>query len=224
MSNLYLKNNNTCLNAKIIPLKGRELIKYKKTLRLNKLQREVLIGTLLGDSTIPKQKSNNYNVKFEQSIKNKEYIDHLYLIFKDWVGTGPKIRNIKGGGANDRQSVWFRTYKHEFFKYYYDIFYDGGKKKVPKNIKNLMTPRVIAYWFMDDGTKTISGYILNTQGFILEDQEFLVDVLKDLGLVCNLWRDKNSFKIYIMAESKWVFTDLVSSYVLECFYYKLHKR
>lgn len=69
-------------NNKIFKGKGLEL--YKRNLVLSELQREVLIGTLLGDATIPKQKNNtNYNIKFEQSKKNEEYVQHLYMIFKD---------------------------------------------------------------------------------------------------------------------------------------------
>ena len=35
--------------------------------------------------------------------------------------------------------------------------YKGRKKRVPKNINELLTPRGLAYWFMDDGTSYRSG-------------------------------------------------------------------
>lgn len=68
----------------------KELIEYKKGLKLTDYQRQVLIGTLLGDASIAKQLENRqHNVKFEQSIVKADYIDHLYLIFKDFVGAHP---------------------------------------------------------------------------------------------------------------------------------------
>ena len=113
----------------MIKRNNNNLVDYKKKLKLTKLQKQIIIGTLLGDATIVKQKfiNSTYNIKFEQSIQKKEYILHLYNIFKDWVGTELKIRNIKGGNANDRQSIWFRTFRHISFNYYYKIFYFNKK-------------------------------------------------------------------------------------------------
>lgn len=88
-------------------MKGKVLEIYKENLKLSELQHEILVGTLLGDATIPKQSGlRNHNVKFEQKIANADYVNHLYANFKDFVGTGPAIRNIRGGGgAVDRQSL-----------------------------------------------------------------------------------------------------------------------
>ena len=125
-------------------LKGSALTLYKQGLSkkgLSKIQKEILIGTLLGDASMQAMKGNQQsNVKFEQKIGQLDYINHLYEIFKDWVGTPPTIRNIKGGGAKDRQSVWFRTYRHPSFTFYKNIFYkkdNQGKqyKVVPKLIR-----------------------------------------------------------------------------------------
>jgi hypothetical protein len=57
-----------------------------KTLKLNDVQREVLIGTLLGDATMPKKNKNTSGffipyVKFEQKRASIEYINHLYDLF-----------------------------------------------------------------------------------------------------------------------------------------------
>ena len=43
-----------CYQAK--HLRGVKLIEYKKTLKLNAIQKEILVGTLLGDATIAKTK------------------------------------------------------------------------------------------------------------------------------------------------------------------------
>ena len=172
-------------------LRGNRLIAYKKTLKLTSIQKEVIIGTLLGDSTIPKQKAG-YNLKFEQTIRQEDYIWHLYEVFEPFVGTPPKVRNIKGGNAKDRQSIWFRTYRHDVFKFYYDFFYpidtqdlSRRKKKVPKMIHKVLTPRVLAYWFMDDGTynQKSKAFFFNTQGFCYSDICILSKALKFQKLI-----------------------------------------
>ena len=80
-------------------------------------------------------------VHFKQSISKADYIQHLYSVFYPFVGTPPRVRKIRGGGARDRQSIEFKTYSHPEFKFYDDLFYpllrypEGGRKKrVPENI------------------------------------------------------------------------------------------
>lgn len=207
-------------NKKIL---GEKLVGYKKTLILSKIQKEVLIGTLLGDATIVKQKTKSYNVKFEQSLKHQEYIYHLFEIFKDWVGTGPQIRNIlKNGNILDRKSIWFRTYRHISFLFYYNIFYNNGKKRVPLILNRIITERVLAYWFMDDGCKSKNGYHLNTQGFEFFEQKKLVNILnKKYDLDARIYKDRKYYFICIYNYKK--FYDLINPYILESMRYKLHE-
>ena len=174
-------------------LRGKALIKYKKSLKLTDLQREVLVGTLLGDASMPwKRDKPTYHIKFEQQIRQREYIQHLYEIFEPFVGTPPKIRNITG--ATNRQSIWFRTYSHPTFKFYSDNFYrivqNRRTKCVPKNIHRMLTPRALAYWFMDDGTLSGQDYLFSTQNFSLSDQKILQrGMLKNFDIQINIHKD-----------------------------------
>ena len=63
-------------------LKGKALREYKQTITLNTMQREILVGTLLGDASMPLQKGQPVLcVKFEQNISKAGYIQHLYSVF-----------------------------------------------------------------------------------------------------------------------------------------------
>lgn len=210
-------------------LRGKALIEYKSCLKLTNQQREILVGTLLGDASIPlKLGKPTYQVKFEQQIDKQEYVQHLYQIFEPFVGTPPKIRNIKGGGARDRQSIWFRTYGHPAFKFYYELFYrqnafnDKRKKRVPKNIHKLLTPQALAYWFMDDGTLSNQDYVFATQSFELSDQKRLQNALKKVfGIQVNIHKDKNKYRLYIRRNSEPVFIKAISEFVNPVFFYKI---
>lgn len=219
-------------------LRGKALIEYKKCLKLNNLQREVLVGTLLGDATIIAQSGKSgrccsprsggeYNIKFEQQVEKSEYIQHLYEIFEPFVGTPPKIRNITGGGAKDRQSIWFRTYRHTCFRFYYDIFYPQNMennqrtKRVPKHIRKLLTAKSLAYWFMDDGSfnKKNKYLTLSTHCFPLEDQQILVQTLKkNLNLQFKIYRDRNRY--FLMTQDIQQLKQLIQLNLQQCFYYK----
>lgn len=118
-------------------LKGTALVKYKENLAFTEEQKDVIVGTLLGDASISASKSN-YCLKFEQIYKQVDYLSHLYKIFEPFVGIGPKMRIIRNSFHKDYGvSCWFRTYAHICFKYYENIFYkydESGKRKkiVPK--------------------------------------------------------------------------------------------
>ena len=233
------KDSKSKVNYQAKNLRGIQLIEYKKTLKLTTIQKEILVGTLLGDATISKSKSIALNVKFEQKLANKEYVNHLYEIFEPYVGTPPRVRNITGGGAKDRQSIWFRTYRHIDFKFYYDLFYrktnknnlaDLRKKRVPKLIHKFLTPRALAYWFMDDGSyyynksknSQTKVYYFNTQSFSYEDIKILKKALKlNFNFDTNIYRDRSYYLLYIQPQTKDDFINLIKPFILEIFDYKL---
>jgi hypothetical protein len=217
-----------------------QLIEYKKTLKLTDLQRECIIGTLLGDATIMKPRKDYYfpNIKWEQAIKNQEYVNHLYQIMEPWVGTPPSIRNITGGGARDRQSIWFKTYQHPSFSHYNNQFYmedpnlQGRRRKcIPELLHRWLTPRVLAYWFMDDGTLSSTGYMLNTQCYPMYEQkraayalgrvfDLEISIVKDR---VNSLTKEPSYRLYINKASRDRFREIVAPYIVPCMAYKLHK-
>jgi hypothetical protein len=72
-------------------------IKLYKTLltELSMIQFEASIGLMLGDASLQTQnKGKTYRLKFEWSDKNKPYLDHVHMLFDEWVLSEPhkKIR------------------------------------------------------------------------------------------------------------------------------------
>jgi hypothetical protein len=63
----------------------------KHNLILTSELEEVLLGLMLGDLYAERKNSNsNTRLQFKQSIVNKNYIDHLYSLFKDYCNSEPK--------------------------------------------------------------------------------------------------------------------------------------
>jgi hypothetical protein len=209
-----------------------KLENYKETLKLNSIQREILIGTLLGDASMPKKNKNklgffNPYVKFEQKIALVEYVEHLYSVFSEWVGTKPAIRNIDLGKLTFRQSVWFKTYSHPSFLFYYQQFYGSfnEKKTIPLSFIKSLTPRSLAYWYMDDGSfnRRDGTCSLHTQGFgYSELNDTMIILAAKYNLLLSLHKDGNKWKLYVKRESTDVFLTLIKPYILPCFYYKIN--
>lgn len=63
---------------------------------------------------------------------------------------------------------------------------------------------------MDDGSKSGSGFHLNTQAFTLEEVKLLSNILMDkFGLVNTIQSHKNGYRIYILSKSMEMFRLLV---------------
>ncbi len=211
------------------------LKEYKNSLSAFSLeQQDILIGTLLGDASMQKvAKTHESNIKWEQKSSQKDYIFHIYSVFEPFILMVPLLRDIKGGNAQDRQSYWIRTLRHSFFSKYKQLFYkqdNSGKqyKLVPENIQHLLTPRALAYWFMDDGSskKNQQGHVisftLHSQGFSYANQKLLIETLnKNFGLHASLWKDRKSYKIAINASSINDFSNLIKPFILPSFQYKI---
>ena len=214
---------------------GKNIEISKQSLKLTDVQREVIIGTLLGDASMSLRKGKPcYSIKFEQGEDHVDYVNHLYELFEPFVGTPPTWRWIDKDKT--RRALWFRTYRHDSLIFYWNLFYrspgpqglrPGGEEKrkiVSKTIGKLLTPRVLAYWFMDDGNQTSDNktYYLNTQGFSKHESEMLCELFKEkFNIIASVHKDKESWRIYVWCESSETFRTLVEPYVISCFDYRL---
>jgi LAGLIDADG DNA endonuclease family len=178
---------------------------------------------LVQDQAAVKRYPNSMAVlKFCQSYKHLDYLIHLYDLFSLYVSSSPRVYEINRSSGSYLQ-VSFQTLSFPFFDQLYLLFYDpiSGKKKVPENIGNLLTPLGLSYWFADDGAK--AGLFLHTDGFSKEDVVLLLSVLDSkFGLQCSLrQRHKDQYAIYISAHSKEQFIGLINTFLHPSLHYKL---
>nr|AAB95260.1 group I intron orf [Venturia inaequalis] len=74
------------------------------------------------------------------------------------------------------------------------MFYLANVKIVPENIYQLLTPRGLAFWIMDDGSKHGTGLHISVYAFSNTDVDKLMFTLQDkFALTCSIHynRDKN---------------------------------
>lgn len=198
---------------------------HKEKLKLTDEQREILFGLMLGDGCLETQnKGRTYRLKIEQSISHQEYVLHLYNLFSEWVLTPPQVKD-KVSKNHHSQNIAFQTVSHEAFRFYAHQFYKDGKKCVPKLIHRWLTPKAIAYWFMDDGSnksKESKAVIFNAQCFTLNEIEYLIKHLKTkFALQAKPRKQKEGYQIYISGKSFETFVEIVSPYLIQEMRYKL---
>ena len=205
---------------------SRAIEAYKSTLKLTKMQRETLVGLLLGDACLETQnKGRTYRLKIEQSARHRQYVQHLFELFEPWVLTGPRMR-LKTASNGSRTASWgFSTVSHGALRFYGQQFYNAGRKRVPKLIHRWLTNRGLAFWFMDDGSMKShqsKGIVLNTQAFERPDVERLCRVLRArFELQADLRQQREGDQIYVSGRSFERFTQLIVSYVISEMRYKL---
>lgn len=194
---------------------------------LSNLQKEILIGILLGDGNLQSNvNGTTYRLRCIQGELNKEYLFHLYDQFHLFVRTKPKKLN-EISGTKIYTKYYFNTISLDIFHYYGELFYNGKVKIIPSNIYDLLTPCSLAYWFMDDGAlkwkNKSNGLVLCTDSFTLKEVELLCNVLsRKFNLIVTIQKNGNAYRIYISSKSYEVFKSLVFPYMYPTMLYKLN--
>jgi hypothetical protein len=211
---------------------AKELVAYKESLTmLQPIQRDLLIGSLLGDGNLRFLRENlEATFTIDHSLKQEDYVWYKYRILKDWVLTEPRIftRIYHKDREKMLSSVRFSSISHSVFTSWYDIFYQEGRKIIPENIEEiLVSPFSLAVWFMDDGNKNHQAVFLNTQQFLLDEQELLREcLLKNFGLHSTMnkhwvYNGKQLYRIRITTESTKELRRLTQEFILPSLKYKL---
>jgi hypothetical protein len=111
--------------------------------------KEILIGILLGDAHINRRSpTSNSRLIYGQTTKHKEYFDLVYNIFKPLCVSNHKPyfnQSIDKRNNEKYYSFQFTTMQLPCFNLYREIFYILGKKIIPNNIYELLTPRGLAF-------------------------------------------------------------------------------
>ena len=205
-------------------MRSRAIEAYKTTLRLSDVQREMLVGTLLGDACLETQNAGRtYRLKIEQGAAHADYVQHLYEVFREWVLSPPRSKQGQTRGVTTI-NLAFQTVSHEEFAEFGRLFYRDRRKIVPENIGEVLTARGLAYWYMDDGSMKSSeskGVLFNTHAYQPDEINTLIAVLREFGLGAKQRMQTDGAQIYVSGRSFERFVELVDPYVIEAMRYKV---
>ncbi len=200
------------------------LKEVKKSLNLSQVQRDVLIGTVLGDGCLKISRSGKAaQLQICHSYSAKEYVYWKKEIYANWVFCEPRYHAINN-------SLIFRTVSHPLIFEYMEAFYVNKIKIVPKNIKDILKSALsLAVWFMDDGNgnRRDDALRISTYAFGLEGNQLLKNCLREnFNLDVSLYKDSKGWQIYIPLGngSAKKFRELINPYVIPYMRYKLEHR
>ena len=189
-------------------------------------QKEVLIGILLGDGTL-ELNERFPRLRIDHGLKQKSYVAWKYRVFHNLVPGKIKYFSQKPDYRTKKRysHCKFDTISTPLLNEFYRMFYVNRKKRVPRNIVEiLIKPVSLAVWFMDDGYKRndCNALRINTDCFNFEEQKLLQQCLKrNFGVKTKLHRKGKFWNIYVPNSEVKNFCKIIKSYIIPEMRYKI---
>ena len=191
-------------------------------------QIDVIIGSLLGDArlecrSIGVRSPVTARFRVHHGLKQKEYVLWKYEILKDFVLKGPREISWTNPKRDLLEtSLYFHSKSLKELGILYHYFYQNGKKILPENIFKILNPRMLAIWFMDDGSNTGESFTLNTHSFSKEDHVRIVKFLKhSFKIKATIVKDRTKWKMSIGKNEFQKFVSIVEPYIIPSMTYKI---
>jgi len=209
------------LARKRLKLNRRNLTISQSTIPTQR-QLEVLVGTLLGDSSLRIDGKINPSFSCSHGINQKQYCKWK---FQELESLGMKLTYHKRKIPDKRNGIYYEDYtiigkaNPEYINLYKNL-YISGKKRITKDFLYNFSVLSLAVLFMDDGSKTSKGSILiSTNCFPEDDLVLFTNFLKDKFNLEFSIQSNNS--IYLLKKDFNKFKELIQTNIEKSMLYKL---
>ena len=186
----------------------------------------LIVGTILGDGSL-----NRYGcLTVEHGTRQEEYVRWKYvkmkalkMLTKESI---PKVvKRLDKRSGTHYLSLRFNT--RSIFKAERELFYPlGGRKSLPSQLEDLLTPYALAVWFMDDGGQggnSTYGLVIDVSNYTPPERAFLQQVLRrKYHLTTSLQHGAgSSAKLFVRKVSAFAFYRLITPYLHPSMRYKV---
>jgi hypothetical protein len=185
-------------------------------------QVEIIIGTLLGDGFLERN-GNYFRLVLDHSVKQLPYLQYKYGHLKSFGGRIVVKKRFDSRTGKFYDHCMYRTRTSPKFAEYQNLFYVQKRKYIPKNLPKIITPQILAIWFMDDGYKRndCNAARLNTQGYSLEEHEIIKSALLKFNIQSKIHKQKQNFVTYIPSRSMNKLRGLIKEFIIPEMKYKI---
>jgi hypothetical protein len=178
----------------------------------------IILGSLLGNGKITKLVEGSMLVVRETNKESALWL-HKYFYNRGYTSNlQPRqyTRTIRSKEGTEYSGYEFNTFTFRSFNWIHRMFYNNGRKVIPGNIYEYLTPLALAVWIMDDGGFANYGIRLATNSFKLKEVELLQDVIKskyNLETTIQNIYIKDQYSIYIKKKSVNNLRNIVGPYI-----------
>ena len=168
---------------------------------------DVMIGLLLSDGSLERTSSTSgVRLSISFSEKHKEYLEFLYKLYEPYINTKPALIKVYNKKTDSYNNVLkFKTLTLPQLIYYYELFYVEGKKLIPSNVEDLITPVGLAHLIMGDGNLKQPDKIIRiyTNSFTKKDVELLaLAIINKFNIKTRVVHDRNNQYIITISKSE----------------------
>lgn len=211
---------------------------------LSKEQRDLVVGTLLGDANLQTEtQGRSWRYRAIHSADQKAYLDHKFEIMKEYCSMEKPMPNNTLDKRTKKvyERFYFTTKTHSSLRFFGNMFYTYNKqarkmvKDVPVRIEKFLTPAAVAYWYMDDGSlkwpEKSNAMRICTENFSNDGVFRLQKALKNLYNIQTTLTEKNKIvegkkvlvglRISINEEQSAAFHELIQPHLVDCMKYKV---
>lgn len=193
----------------------------KKLPELTPVQKELIIGSLLGDGHAGVSSKSSAFISEGHSEAQADYTRWKAGLLGEYVScTYPGVKRVKG---KEYKSLSYKTHSCPQLLPFYDLFYPLGKRIFPRTLPELMTPFVLAIWYLDDGSLTNAYTPRISFGLDEVSLERSLAALYQLGLNPTIHQNpnRNDLDLFFNKGNAERFRQLVLPYIPECMSYKI---
>ena len=192
-----------------------------KEMELSSIQLEILYGSLLGDMSIGMQ-WNEARVSFNHGGNQEEYFDYKCSFFTELLGKVNKTPRF-----DKRTNKYYNRYAvrlkcHPIFTKMYKELYPNGVKTITLEWLNKLTPRSLAFWYMDDGSNngSLATNCFSYQELLLIQEWFKNTYNIETTIQKNNVKSRTQYILYFPSKSKIQFYNLIKEYIIPSMEYK----
>lgn len=193
-------------------------------INLNRKQKELLFGMVLGDGYLQKTGKANARLRLEHGHKQKDYllwkVKNLQPLFQ---GRAKYLTRIHPITRKQYCYVRHQSQTTPYLGKLRKIFYPLGKKLIPETIERYLSPIALAVWFMDDGyyyQRDKCGYLYLGNVSQIEAETLVNVFLKKFQFSVRWLKKKKGYAIYFSPAEMQKLKVLLKGYYLEQFNYK----
>lgn len=202
---------------------------------LNRDQMGIIVGSLLGDGSIPKKMrgTGNHYLDITHSYKQYDYLLYKKNIFESYgfKCSGPYKRTVSGKYIEYSLHIYYKSEPKIFNTLRY-WFYHTGKKYFTHNMLKWLTPLGIAIWYMDDGSraihynkgsKKIKARELHIATYDLSENErkVLHNYFRKYNIEMKQYKDRDKFRTNLNSSNAKKFIELIKKFICPSMLYKI---
>ena len=188
---------------------------------VTEIQNEVFVSMAIGDGSIYRSRGNiNYRMNLAHCEKQKEYFITKYKIIQSFIGVDYTF-NTQYDKRTEKEYYHYKlqTKVNPYFTRLYERFYKDGKKVIPSDLIDDITPRILAYKYFDDGSKIRKAHQIAMNGY---DEESILNFIMILKKKFGIESTKHSGgAIYIPKRCSQKFIKIIKPYATSDVLYKL---